>query len=908
MAKTKKEEVVGPNWVPHTQTIEGDKWLQGRGSLPAKIMVIGHHPNYDDAAGNSHFSGMSGHQLFAKALTCGFDMGNAYLTNVVKYMPRGKKPTPYDLKVSRPMLEEEIKRANPTLIICLGGEALKAVMGGDYKISVHRGVMLDHPSMPGVKVFPTYSLSYAQYSPSAGAESDKDWKALADWQNGRVEAVDVTKWTVLRTPEDTQLFADYWLAEAEADRPVLFALDCEWHGKNWMDPNGWLRFVQLAFSDQEAIVIELYDENGVKTYEPEELLAPIKPLLEHPKVALVGHNIIADGEWLHTYDINIQPNTVYDTIIAEHTLDSATVFNLTALTEKYTRMGKYDVELEDWKAANPTKCEDGYGFIPSSIIIPYAARDAIATFSIFGRQYPLLEAAGYTKPRGEHPSLFKACMEAQNAMYEIQRVGMLVDHDRYHQIADAYHGKLQELETQMVHMATSHGLPDFNYRSWQQVGQLLFQVLKLTPVRATSAFDNKPWEKVMAMADPSEVSASTDKRTLDILQDKHPVTRLLRDLRQLDHACKTWLPVPNSEGKVKEGAGLLGKLWSDGRVHAIFSQLKETGRWGSSEPNMQNFPKKAEGDMRRIFGKDKKPADIRSIFIPPPGHVFMEADWKQAELFVLAALSGDGTMMEALTTPGKDLHDLTAISAFSLMVLDEQGNPVAEEYLLDLAKRDIKAFEAYQLTLSYRDQRGNLMTRSAFKNTIRVSAKNLNFGIPYGRGALDIAIQVKAETGTDESIDALTAQIDLMMTAWKVNTYPMAWKYMTECAGRVESFGFIENPWGRRRVFPKNAERSQLAAYKREAQNFPIQSTVADTMVIALGMLMAYRRKHNLNFRIVNQVHDAVILQVPESEIDRTKEALRATMGQIYIPINNAPLKLDIDIDIMSRWGEKIKK
>jgi len=129
---------------------------------------------------------------------------------------------------------------------------------------------------------------------------------------------------------------------------------------------------------------------------------------------------------------------------------------------------------------------------------------------------------------------------------------------------------------------------------------------------------------------------------------------------------------------------------------------------------------------------------LKSVIVPPPGHVYMEADWKQAEMFALAALSGDATMLGALRTPGKDLHDLTAITAFKIQVLDSSGVLVPEEYLLNLAAADVEKygtceghdFEAFQKTLLYLDQRGKQLPRKVFKNTLRVSSKSLNFGIP----------------------------------------------------------------------------------------------------------------------------------------------------------------------------------
>jgi len=95
---------------------------------------------------------------------------------------------------------------------------------------------------------------------------------------------------------------------------------------------------------------------------------------------------------------------------------------------------------------------------------------------------------------------------------------------------------------------------------------------------------------------------------------------------------------------------------------------------------------------------------------------------------------------------------------------------------------------------------------------------------------------------------------------------------------------------------------------QREAQNYNIQSTVADTCMIAMHLAVDYRAKHNLHFKLINQVHDALMVEVPEDEIEATKNMFNETMGQIDIPVRDRkPLRLSIDIDVLTRWGEKLK-
>lgn len=173
-----------------------------------------------------------------------------------------------------------------------------------------------------------------------------------------------------------------------------------------------------------------------------------------------------------------------------------------------------------------------------------------------------------------------------------------------------------------------------------------------------------------------------------------------------------------------------------------------------------------------------------------------------------------------------------------------------------------------------------------------------NFGIPYGRGELAIAQQVKAETGSSKSIAELASEVGQMITAWKTTTYPQAWKYLCECQQKVYNPGYIVNPWGRMRRFPGVKEKR--ADLERQAGNFNIQSTVADTAMIAMDLIDRYRLEHGLHFKIQNQIHDALMLEVPHAEIEECREMLKNTMGNIKIPVGGklGTLVLGIDIDV----------
>lgn len=155
----------------------------------------------------------------------------------------------------------------------------------------------------------------------------------------------------------------------------------------------------------------------------------------------------------------------------------------------------------------------------------------------------------------------------------------------------------------------------------------------------------------------------------------------------------------------------------------------------------------------------------------------------------------------------------------------------------------------------------------------------------------------------------LEAELSEIVRAWKEETYPTAWKFMCECSQRIYDPGFIQNPWGRRRRFNirRGDKRDDL---ERQAQNFPIQSTVADTAMIAMDLIDRYRREHGLKFRIQNQIHDAIMLETPVEEAAEVKKMFDVTMGAIDIPVGPPfnTLRLGVDVDVFTRWGEKSKE
>jgi DNA polymerase I len=279
----------------------------------------------------------------------------------------------------------------------------------------------------------------------------------------------------------------------------------------------------------------------------------------------------------------------------------------------------------------------------------------------------------------------------------------------------------------------------------------------------------------------------------------------------------------------------------DGRLHTSFNQTGAvTGRLSSSEPNLQNIP------IRTDLGRQ-----VRRAFIAHPGCVLLAADYSQVELRILAHVSNDPAMLDAFQR-GEDIHRSTAAAIF--------GVP------LDQVTSDMR----------------------------RV-AKTTNFAISYGVTGFGLARQ----TGLT------TEEAQLFIDSY-FHQYPGVRDYVDGTKARAGRDGYVETLLGRRRYFPelqsaaqghKIAHNVRLAA-ERMAVNAPIQGSAADIIKIAMIRLDERLRAAGLGGRMVLQVHDELILDVPESEVDRVAPIVCETMEGAF------PLKasLKVDLSVGPNW------
>lgn len=271
--------------------------------------------------------------------------------------------------------------------------------------------------------------------------------------------------------------------------------------------------------------------------------------------------------------------------------------------------------------------------------------------------------------------------------------------------------------------------------------------------------------------------------------------------------------------------GLLKTVRGDGRVHSCFKQTEtRTGRISSTEPNMQNIPVRTE-----------RGREMRKFFIADEGNVLLDADYSQIELRILAAICGDETMQRAFLT-GEDIHTLTASQVFGL-------------------------------------------PEDMITSDMRRKAKAVNFGIIYGIGAFSLS----------KDIGVSVAEADRYIKGYLQN-YPKADQYMKDAVDKAIKDGYISTLFGRRRYIPElSASNKILQAFgKRAAMNAPIQGSAADVIKIAMVRVFRRLREECPEAKLILQVHDELIVEVPEGLKDKASRILQDEMenaAKLSVPL-----------------------
>ena len=388
-------------------------------------------------------------------------------------------------------------------------------------------------------------------------------------------------------------------------------------------------------------------------------------------------------------------------------------------------------------------------------------------------------------------------------LFDMEQNGIRVEADALKQYGDQLAGKIAELEKEIYEEAGE----TFNINSPKQLGVVLFENMKLPGGRKT------------------KTGYSTAADVLEKLAPEHPVVAKILEYRQYTKLKSTYAD------------GLANYIQDDGRIHGKFNQtITATGRISSTEPNRQNIPVRME--LGRL---------IRKVFIPEEGYRFVDADYSQIELRVLAHCSGDEHLIQAYKEQS-DIHRITASQVFHIPF--DEVTP---------------------------QQRRN--------------AKAVNFGIVYGISSFglsqDLSITRKEAA---KYIDDYFA------------TYPGIKTFLDHAVTHAKEEGYVVTLFGRRRPVPELSSSNfmQRSFGERVAMNSPIQGAAADIIKIAMIRVNQRLKDQKMKSRLVLQVHDELLIEAYEPELDEVQNILKEEMEHA------AELKVPLEIDMHTgdNWYE----
>lgn len=387
------------------------------------------------------------------------------------------------------------------------------------------------------------------------------------------------------------------------------------------------------------------------------------------------------------------------------------------------------------------------------------------------------------------------------ALYEMEKNGIRVDGEALHQYGKKLRTRIEELTAEIHAMAGE----EFNINSPKKLGEILFEKLGLKNGKKT------------------KTGYSTSAEVLEKLKNAHPIIPKILEYRQLTKLNSTY------------AEGLAGYIRADGRIHGKFHQtVTVTGRISSADPNLQNIP------TRMPLGRE-----IRKVFIPEEGSVFVDADYSQIELRVLAHMSGDAALIAAYQAD-EDIHAITASQVFDVP-LDQVDS------------------------------------------TLRRKAKAVNFGIVYGISSFglgqDLDISRKEAEGYIEKYFA---------------TYGKVKEFLDRTVEDAKKNGYTVTMFGRRRPIPELASSNFMTRSfgERAAMNAPVQGTAADIIKIAMVRVNRRLKKEHLQSKLVLQIHDELIIDTKKEEV----EIVQKILVQEMMHAADLAVPLLVDANVGDSW------
>jgi len=526
-------------------------------------------------------------------------------------------------------------------------------------------------------------------------------------------------------------------------------------------------------------------------------LAEWKELWEDEKIRKNGQELTEDYVFLKERGISIQ-GIDYDIEVAAYDLNpSGGKQKIEELAVTYLNLDIHAFETDE-KQEQETQMTL-FATAPEEKEEDLGQKEAFVAY-VIGKSKPVLLQK---LEEDEMLSLFQEVeMPLVCVLGEMQYNGMKVNREVLNQFGDEMKQKIEELTKEIYEQCGE----EFNINSTQQLGKILFEKLKL-PV----------YKK-------NKTGYATDVEVLEKLKKEHPVIESILEYRRVMKLNSTYVDglIPCINPKT-------------GRIHSSFHQtITATGRISSTEPNLQNIPTREE------LGKN-----IRKAFVPEEGYVYIDADYSQIELRVLAHISEDETMIQAFLH-GEDIHKQAASKVL--------GIPIEE------------------------------VTKEQ-----RSSAKAVNFGIVYGI----------SDYGLSEQLGIPVKEAKKYIEQY-LEKYTGIQKFMEDIVEVAKEKGYVETMFHRRRYIPELKSNNYMVRQfgARAAMNTPIQGTAADIMKLAMIHVYQELKEKKLDAKLILQVHDELMIECRESQKEEVKEILKKSMENVIL----LKVPLEADLSEANSW------
>ena len=560
----------------------------------------------------------------------------------------------------------------------------------------------------------------------------------------------------------------------------------------------------------------------------------VRGVLEDADVLKVGHNVKYDLVVMARHGVEVK-GPIFDTMVAHYLINPEASHKLDDVSAFYLNYRPQPITDLIGTGKNALSMRD----VPVEDVGPYACEDAdvaLRLVTVLTEKLREMDAEGRLLAIAEEIEF-----PLVPVLAAMEMAGVKVDEQVLADIRDGLDRQIEELEAEIARLAGR----DFGIGSTKQLGEILFNPppddaeRERTAAWAEEAKDPKAAGKTKKQIAEEAPTWGLGLKPLGKTSTGRPKTDegVLSELAQ-EHTLPALVLDWRKVSKLKSTyVDRLPELIhpETGRVHTDFNQtVTATGRLSSSNPNLQNIP------IRTDLGRE-----IRRAFVAEPGHVLLSADYAQIELRIIAHMSGDPGLVEAFAE-GRDIHTATGARVFGV------------------------AYE--EVTRAQRDR-----------------VKQVNYGIPYGISAFGLANRLRIGNGeAQELIDQYRA------------SYPGVIDFLDGLMQDARQSGYVETLLGRRRYVPQITSRNpnDRAYAERIAVNMPIQGTQADMIKRAMIAIHGRLRREGLGTRMVLQVHDELLFEVPEAEVDTATALVREEMAQAF-PLD---VPVVVDVGVADNW------